>query len=297
MVDYVPTLTRAVAALRPNTSAARRDLYDRARRMLVDRIHAGDPSLSGTNLSAEIAELEVAIQRVEAEALRLTTPPPQPQPRYEPHDTPVEGYEEYQDAPPLKDSRRPRHLIAGAVGALVILFAAVAAYALWPGIRSIARLGPPSASRVAEQPDAHLGYIYRRQPVYYRTNHPVGTIVVDKTQTFLYVVRPSVSALRYGIGVGPECITLSGLYQILRKEEWPGWKPPRQPSADVESERLKNPGGARALYLSKDTRIHGTNAPATIGQQSSEGCIRLANDDVIYLYDHTPLESRVVVLN
>ena len=51
-------------------------------------------------------------------------------------------------------------------------------------------------------------YVYLRQPVYYRTTHPVGTIVVDKQQSFLYVVRPSLSALRYGIGVGSDCIDL-----------------------------------------------------------------------------------------
>src|SRR5262245_48514776 len=58
-----------------------------------------------------------------------------------------------------------------------------------------------------------------RQLVYYRTNQPVGTLVVDKNQTFLYVVRPNVSALRYNIGVGPECTTLSGMYHVVRKEE------------------------------------------------------------------------------
>ena len=128
-----------------------------------------------------------------------------------------------------------------------------------------------------------------RQPVYYRTIHPVGTIVVDKSQSFLYVVRPSVSALRYGIGV--ECNTAAGLYQIVRKEEWPGVK------AAADDERAKNPLGARALYLSKETSIHGTNAPTTIGRAVSLGCFRLTNDDVIHLYDRTPLETRVVVVN
>ena len=88
--------------------------------------------------------------------------------------------------------------------------------------------------KTAEQPAANASYIYLRQPVYYRTNHPVGTIVVDKTQGFLYVVRPSLSALRYGIGVGPECTASAGLYQIVRKEEWPGWKPPAQQSTDPD---------------------------------------------------------------
>jgi lipoprotein-anchoring transpeptidase ErfK/SrfK len=83
----------------------------------------------------------------------------------------------------------------------------------------------------------------------------------------------------------------------VRKEEWPGWKPQLQQSEDTNYDRLKNPLGARALYLNKDHRIHGTSLPATIGQRVLQGCIRLVNDDVIYLYDRTPLENRVVVLN
>jgi lipoprotein-anchoring transpeptidase ErfK/SrfK len=64
---------------------------------------------------------------------------------------------------------------------------------------------------------------------------------------------------------------------------------------------LANPLGARALYLfqnGRDTlyRIHGTNDPASIGQDVSSGCIRLINQDVIDLYQHVPAGSKVVVL-
>jgi lipoprotein-anchoring transpeptidase ErfK/SrfK len=63
-----------------------------------------------------------------------------------------------------------------------------------------------------------------------------------------------------------------------------------------------NPLGARALYLwqgNKDTlyRIHGTFEPWTIGTNVSSGCIRMINQDVIDLYDHTPTGTKVVVLN
>ena len=185
--------------------------------------------------------------------------------------------------------------LAGAA-AILVLFTAGAAYIFW----SFGSGTPPSqrseASRRGDPESAgNAPYVYLRQPVYYRTNHPVGTIVVDKQQNFLYVVRPSVSALRYGIGVGPECATSGGLYQIVRKEEWPGLK-----SKDAsEEQRNKNPFGARALYLSKaaESRIHGTNTPSSIGRSGSLGCFRLTNDDVIHLYERSPLETRVVVVN
>ena len=63
----------------------------------------------------------------------------------------------------------------------------------------------------------------------------------------------------------------------------------------------ENPIGARGLYLwqgNKDTlyRIHGTNEPWTIGQNVSSGCIRLTNDDIIDLYNRTPIGTKVLVL-
>ncbi len=58
-----------------------------------------------------------------------------------------------------------------------------------------------------------------------------------------------------------------------------------------------NPLGARAMYLGGTVyRIHGTNAPHTIGQRVSSGCIRLTNDDVSDLFSRVSLGAKVVVL-
>ena len=58
-----------------------------------------------------------------------------------------------------------------------------------------------------------------------------------------------------------------------------------------------NPLGARALYLGNSIyRIHGTNAPSTIGGRVSSGCIRMLNDDVVDLYGRVKVGSKVVVL-
>jgi lipoprotein-anchoring transpeptidase ErfK/SrfK len=58
-----------------------------------------------------------------------------------------------------------------------------------------------------------------------------------------------------------------------------------------------NPLGARAMYLG-DTlyRIHGTNAPWTIGTNVSSGCIRLRNEDVVDLYERVNVGAKVVVM-
>jgi lipoprotein-anchoring transpeptidase ErfK/SrfK len=283
MVDYVPLIARAVAALNPNTSEKRQALYDRARKTLVDQLRINDPTLSRTDLKAESAALEVAIQRVERDAARRAAPPrPARMPAPETYDAPSG---DYQDRPPLEDTGKRWRIAAGVIAAGVVLIGGVAAYSFLPRTLSEVRAIAPSPRNVTvaeEPPDAKSNYVRLRQLVYYRTNQPVGTIVVDKSQAFLYVVRPNVSALRYNIGVGSECTTLAGLYHIVRKEE------PTQQSNDAL--------GARVLYLDKDYRIHGSSTSAA-SARSVVGCIRLVDDDVIYLYDRTPLESRVVVAN
>ncbi|MGB6558470.1 MAG: L,D-transpeptidase, partial [Pseudolabrys sp.] len=53
----------------------------------------------------------------------------------------------------------------------------------------------------------------------------------------------------------------------------------------------------RAMYIAgTQYRIHGTNAPSTIGRHVSSGCIRLANEDVIDLYDRVQIGAKVIVL-
>ena len=289
MVDYYSLLVRAVSTLRPNTKDQRQALYDRARTTLVEKLRTTDPTLAHTDLKAERAALEAAIQRVESEAPHRVAPP-RPNPARQIYEAPGTGY---RDRPPLKDTRR-LPVIAGASSVILILVASAAIYAYWPSIMSGAR-HMQSQRKVAtvadETPDAKTNYVRLRQLVYYRTNQPAGSIIVDKTQTFLYVVRPNVSALRYSIGVGTQCTALAGLYHVVRKEEL------QDRLSDSTADRIKNLFGARVLYLDNDYRIHGFSATTATGQRLPEGCIQLVDDDVIYLYDHTPLASRVVIAN
>jgi L,D-transpeptidase catalytic domain len=143
----------------------------------------------------------------------------------------------------------------------------------------------------------------RRQVVHYVTPEAPGTIVIDPARTYLYFVLGGGSAIRYGIGVGREGFTWSGIETIVRKAEWPDWYPPsemiqRQPYLPrAMAGGPGNPLGARALYLGNtEYRIHGTNQPATIGRQVSSGCIRMLNADVIDLFDRVSLGAKVVVL-
>jgi lipoprotein-anchoring transpeptidase ErfK/SrfK len=143
----------------------------------------------------------------------------------------------------------------------------------------------------------------KRQVVNYPTKVAAGTVVIDTAQTYLYYVLGNGKAIRYGIGVGRDGFTWSGQQSVTRKSEWPDWTPPpemiaRQPYLPRWMAGGKaNPLGARAIYLGSTVyRIHGTNAPATIGTKVSSGCIRMLNADVIDLYSRVTVGTGVIVL-
>lgn len=145
--------------------------------------------------------------------------------------------------------------------------------------------------------------IYVRQEVPYAGPHGAGTIVIDTSNKFLYLVEAPGHALRYGIGVGRPGFLWAGEKTITRKAEWPDWTPPsemlqRRPDLPAHMDGgLSNPLGARAMYLGSSLyRIHGTNEPDTIGTNVSSGCIRLTNDDVSDLYSRVGVGTHVIVM-
>lgn len=145
---------------------------------------------------------------------------------------------------------------------------------------------------------AHL----RRQEVTHQGSEAPGTIIVDAPNTYLYFVLGNGRAIRYGIGVGREGFGWRGVEKVDRIAEWPDWHPPqemiaRQPFLPrFMTGGPGNPLGARAIYLGKTLyRIHGTNAPATIGQKVSSGCFRLVNEDVIDLATRVKVGALVII--
>jgi lipoprotein-anchoring transpeptidase ErfK/SrfK len=189
----------------------------------------------------------------------------------------------------------------------------LASAALWIGAAAAAPLsvavppGIPSDASANDQPAAadttELAPNLRRQLVDYPANVVPGTVIIDTAHTYLYYVLGEGKAIRYGIGVGRQGFTWSGIEKVTRKAEWPDWTPPaemigRQPYlARFTAGGEGNPLGARAIYLGHTQyRIHGTNMPETIGTNVSSGCIRLLNADVIDLYDRVNVGTRIIVL-
>jgi lipoprotein-anchoring transpeptidase ErfK/SrfK len=162
------------------------------------------------------------------------------------------------------------------------------------------------------QIEERLGYVapnddtrplaYERQPVFFYTYEPPGTLIINTSKNFIYLVLGNNRALRYAIGVGRDCFQWQGLTKVLRKTEWPEWTPsPAVLSRQPDWPRSMpggpgNPLGARAIYLYEaGYRIHGTNAPETIGNVVSSGCFHLENSDIIDLYQRVPIGARVIV--
>ena len=178
--------------------------------------------------------------------------------------------------------------------------------------------GPVGGERFPVPP-IHKGLVgqeFWRQDVDYKSNEPIGTVVVDPRHHYLYHITGNGRARRYGVGVGRQGFAWSGVAEIRSKQEWPDWYPPkemieRQPDLKRSVAQLQsglgvaggphNPLGARAMYLwqdNKDTlfRIHGTTEPGSIGKSVSSGCIRMINQDAIDLYSSVAVGSRVVVI-
>jgi lipoprotein-anchoring transpeptidase ErfK/SrfK len=208
------------------------------------------------------------------------------------------------------NSRRAAAFGALAIGAIGFSCAfsgsaAAAPLELFPFVMT-----PPAQSappRVAAAPGegavTELPARLKRQVVSYSTREAPGTIIIDTPNTYLYFVLGGGQAIRYGIGVGRDGFTWSGVQSVTKKAEWPDWTPPpemiaRQPYLPRQmAGGPGNPLGARAMYLGGTVyRIHGTNAPGTIGTHVSSGCIRLTNEDVSDLYSRVNVGTKVIVL-
>jgi len=325
MADYFTILSRALERGDSGNAAWRHKIYDRTRQLLLTQLRARKPQLSDANIKKEMAELDAAIASIEDQFAQSEQGSGLRADSF--------GLESEDETSDQSDELVARSVWAGSSKTpivLAIVFAAIAAgaYAIW-ATRSQHRAPTESknettmasAARAHNRPrtttltdgdlapgidggssEADVGYVLRRQPVFYRTTLPVGAIIIDQTQHFLYLTQPNSVALRYGIGIGKQCANLSGLRKISAKAKWPQW----QPDPDMIKRKLARPGmlaggpgnplGARELALDDgSSKIHGTNAPKTIGTSSLQfGCIRLVNDDISDLYDRVEIGTRVV---
>jgi lipoprotein-anchoring transpeptidase ErfK/SrfK len=151
---------------------------------------------------------------------------------------------------------------------------------------------------------------YLRRRVRYDSAEAVGTIIVDPRHYYVYRIEGDGYATRYGANVGRAGFLWSGEAYIGRKAEWPVWTPPKEmiarqpeaaPYANGMPPGLDNPLGARTLYLYQNGAytlytIYSTIMPETIGRGVSSGCVGLLTQDMMDLYEKTPVNTKVIVL-
>ncbi|MBS3049050.1 L,D-transpeptidase [Enterobacter mori] len=135
-------------------------------------------------------------------------------------------------------------------------------------------------------------------------------IIVNAAEMRLYYYPPggnTVEVLPIGIGQTGRETPRNWVTAVERKQEGPTWSPtPNTRRAyAAEGKTLPafvpagpdNPMGLYAIYIGRLYAIHGTNSNFGIGLRVSQGCIRLRNNDIKYLFDNVPVGTRVQLID
>ena len=140
-----------------------------------------------------------------------------------------------------------------------------------------------------------------KQVVAFPKAYSGGQIVVSFGDRRLYHITKTGQAISYPIAVPRPESRWQGIERVSMKRVNPPWSPtprmlrenPKLPR-HVRGGDPKNPLGVRAIYLGNTLfRIHGTDAPWTIGKNVSKGCIRMHNAHVVELYKHAKVGMKV----
>jgi lipoprotein-anchoring transpeptidase ErfK/SrfK len=172
-----------------------------------------------------------------------------------------------------------------------------------PVLLALAALTLGSSQAAAQDLFSFLWSGGSREVISFSAKYEPRQIVVSFGDRRLYWVHKKGEAISYPIAVPRTQSRWQGVTSVSSKKVNPPWTP--TPDMIRENPRLPrwvpgghpmNPMGVRALYLGASTyRIHGTDAPWTIGTAASKGCIRMYNEDVLDLYKRVPVGTKVTV--
>ncbi|MGN1385530.1 MAG: L,D-transpeptidase [Bacillus sp. (in: firmicutes)] len=136
--------------------------------------------------------------------------------------------------------------------------------------------------------------------------HPFVDLEAERTDSYLIVNKANnklaliqdnkvVKILPVATGRSNE-LTPEGVFTIIVKAKNPYYRKLNIPGGDP-----RNPLGSRWIGFDAEGTdgrtygVHGTNAPWSIGQYISNGCIRMHNKDVEWLYEQVPLKSTIAI--
>jgi lipoprotein-anchoring transpeptidase ErfK/SrfK len=120
-------------------------------------------------------------------------------------------------------------------------------------------------------------------------------LLVEKSKNDLLIIMNDLPLYTFPVATGKTLDkTPEGTFIIIRKVKKPWYIPKNIPGGDPA-----NPIGTRWLGLNVPETdgykygIHGTNDPSSIGKHVSQGCIRMRNEDIEWLFRHIPLGTKV----
>ena len=119
-------------------------------------------------------------------------------------------------------------------------------------------------------------------------------VAVNKNRNDLLVTMNDKFFKRYLVGTGQYSMTPTGTFHVVSRLEHPTWY--RAGGTPIPYGDTNNVLGTHWISLDiPHYGIHGTWATNTIGQQSSQGCIRLLNSNVEELYTLLPEGTPVTI--
>ncbi|HCH70573.1 MAG TPA: peptidoglycan-binding protein [Colwellia sp.] len=135
-------------------------------------------------------------------------------------------------------------------------------------------------------------------------------IVINLPELRLYYFSPENNKVHvFPVGIGREGLeTPKATSYISSKRKNPIWRPTdamRQRYFEEHGKELpreiaagpNNPFGKYALRLgTSEYLIHGSNQRFGIGMRASSGCIRLFDDDIKWLFENIPLNTKVRII-
>ncbi len=135
-------------------------------------------------------------------------------------------------------------------------------------------------------------------------------IVINLSELRLYYFLPAENKVHvFPVGIGKQGLaTPKATSYISSKRKDPMWRPTQAMRARYFEKHGKamgaevaagpnNPFGKYALRLgNSEYLIHGTNKRLGIGMRASSGCVRMFDDDIKWMYDNVPLNTKVRII-
>jgi lipoprotein-anchoring transpeptidase ErfK/SrfK len=119
--------------------------------------------------------------------------------------------------------------------------------------------------------------------------------IVDKSQNTLTLKSNDEIIKTYHVSTGVNNSTPVGKFKVVTKIVNPVWY---KAGAVVPAGSPENILGSRWLGFDKTGYgIHGTTEPETIGQQVTQGCVRMRNEDVEELFTLLPSGTEITVID